>query len=166
MQLLATEPQKVAMKAFADWKKTITLDMLKHEAVAMMLEEVAKKQADNEEAAAGKAATLKWASWMHEGPAAGLGRQHKMSKVAQGWAPTAIAKGRADDMPSLEEEDIDDEDGLSLEGLQEAIAARGEGGGPASTQQEADQEALDWGVSGWQTPPTTSRSGRMTSQMG
>ena len=107
MLALATEPQKAAMKAFAPWKKTITLDMLKHEAGATMLEEVARKHADSEEAAAGKAATLKWISWMHESPAAGLGRQHQMSKVVHGWAPTAIASGRAGDMPNLEEEDID-----------------------------------------------------------
>ena len=109
MLALATEPQKAAMNAFADWKGKITLDMLRHEAVATMLEEVASKQADKEKAAAGKAATLKRVSWMHEGPAVGLGRQHKMSKVAQGWAPLATASGRASDMPSLDEEDIDDD---------------------------------------------------------
>ena len=78
----ATEPQKIAMKNFDDWKKVITLDMLQHDTVAKMLEEAARKQAESEEAAAGKAATKKWISWMHEGPAAGLGRQHKMPKVA------------------------------------------------------------------------------------
>ena len=65
-----------------------------------------------------------------------------MSKVAEGWTPTAIAHGRADDMPDLEEEDVDDEDGLFMEGLQGAIEARREGGAPAGTQQEADDEAF------------------------
>ena len=63
---------------------------------------------------------------MHEGPVAGLGRQHKMSKVSQGRAPTAIAHGKADDMPSLEDEDVDVEDGLSEEQMRKAIEARSE----------------------------------------
>ena len=46
------------------------------------LGEVRGKQAESEEAAAGKAATQKWISWMYEGSAVGLGRQHTMSKVA------------------------------------------------------------------------------------
>ena len=83
LEVLATEPQKAAMRAFTVWRGKLTLNMLRLEAVAAMLQEVASKQADIEEAAAGKAATLKWVSWLHEGPATGLGRQHKMSKVAQ-----------------------------------------------------------------------------------
>ena len=117
LQVLATEPQKAAMQAFAEWRGKLTLGMLDHEPAATLLEEVAIKQAEREEAAAGKAATMKWVRWLHEGLAAGLGRQHKMSKVAQGWAPTATASGRANDMPSLEEEDVDEEDGLSPEQL-------------------------------------------------
>ena len=74
--------QKIAMENFDDWKKAITLDMLQHDTVAKMLEEVARKQAESEEVAAGNAATQKWISWMHGGPAVGLGMQHKMSKVA------------------------------------------------------------------------------------
>ena len=72
------------MKVSGDWREAITLSMMQQEAVSLMLEEVATRQAEREEAAASKAITLKWVSWLHEGPAAGLGRQHRMSKVAQG----------------------------------------------------------------------------------
>ena len=58
--------------------------MLQQDSIAVMFEEVATKQVEKEEPAASKAATLKWVSWLHEGPAVGLGRQHRMSKVAQG----------------------------------------------------------------------------------
>ncbi len=102
-EVLATKEQNDAMKVFGDWREAITLSMLQQDSVATMLEEVATKQADREEAAASKAVTLKWVSWLHEGPAAGLGRQHRMSKVAQGWAPTATACGRASEMPDLED---------------------------------------------------------------
>ena len=100
-QGLATEAQKVAMDSFERWRKTITTDMLRMEVVSLMLEEVARKQAESEEAAASKATTLNWVSWMHEGPAAGSGRQHKMSKVAQGWAPQQSHKTSPRAWPAL-----------------------------------------------------------------
>jgi hypothetical protein len=148
-EVLATREQKEAMKVFSDWRKAISLGMLQHDSVTVMLEDVAVKQADREEAAASKATTLKWVSWLHEGPAAGLGRQHRMSKVAQGWAPTATAGGRDSDMPDLEDGTCDGDDGLSQEELLEAIEDRRENDTPASTQQEADGEALDWGNGQW-----------------
>ena len=82
LQILATEPQKAGLQAFAEWRGKFTLGMLEHEPAATLLEEVAIKQAKREEAAAGKAATLKWVSWLHEGLATGVGRQQKVSKVA------------------------------------------------------------------------------------
>ena len=32
-----------------------------------------------------------WVSWLHNGPAAGLGRQHRMTRVAHGWIPAPVA---------------------------------------------------------------------------
>ena len=32
-----------------------------------------------------------WISWLHDRPAAGLGRQHRMSRVAHGWIPAPVA---------------------------------------------------------------------------
>ena len=65
-EVLATKEQKEAMKVFGDWREAITLGMMQREAVSLMLEEVATKQAEREEAAASKAITLKWFSWLHE----------------------------------------------------------------------------------------------------
>ncbi len=61
-EVLATKEQNDAMKVFGDWREAITLSMLQQDSVATMLEEVATKQADREEAAASKATTLKWVS--------------------------------------------------------------------------------------------------------
>ena len=41
--------------------------------------------------------TRRWLSWLHEGPAAGLGRQHQMSRVAGGWIPSRAAAVKVGD---------------------------------------------------------------------
>ena len=85
-----------------------------------------------------------WTSWLHEGPARGLGRQHKMSRTAQGWIPSA-------------EHQVD----ASSAGDEEEVAAVLMHNGPCpwgkpihittgatcpnSLQQEADAEADQWG---------------------
>ena len=51
-EVLATNEQKEAMKVFGDWRGAITLGMLQRDAVAAMLEDVAIKQAEKEEASA------------------------------------------------------------------------------------------------------------------
>ena len=47
---------------------------------------VAKRAADHDQ----KVSQRNWQSWLREGPAKGLGRQHKVSRVAGGWVPSAI----------------------------------------------------------------------------
>ena len=34
----------------------------------------------------------RWLNWLREGHAAGLGRQHHMSRVAGGWIPSRVAR--------------------------------------------------------------------------
>jgi hypothetical protein len=51
----------------------------------------ARAQAEWHAAADQKRATDSWKSWLHEGPAAGLKRQHHMSRIAAGWVPTVIS---------------------------------------------------------------------------
>lgn len=36
-------------------------------------------------------ARIRWHNWMHEGPAAGLSRQHRFTKTAVGWTRTEVA---------------------------------------------------------------------------
>ena len=40
-------------------------------------------------------ARAKWRSYLHDGPAAGLRRQHRFSKVLGGWVPAEVAKSVA-----------------------------------------------------------------------
>ena len=75
--------------------------MVAHAATTHALRQIAAKTADRLEEEASRRAHLKLVKWMQEGPAAGLGRQHKMSRVATGWIPncpkrelTATTKAR------------------------------------------------------------------------
>ena len=43
-----------------------------------------------------------WSTWLREGPAAGLNRQHRMSRLVTGWVPTTVA------VPVGQEEVADD----------------------------------------------------------
>ncbi len=56
-----------------------------------------------------------------------------------------MASGMANEMPSFEEDGVDDCDGLSQAELQEAIEARNEDDAPGSTHQDANDQALGWG---------------------
>ena len=38
-----------------------------------------------------------WISWLHGGPSAGLGRQHRMTRIALGWIPSPVAAVVDDD---------------------------------------------------------------------
>ena len=45
---------------------------------------------------------LSWSSWLREGPARGLSRQHKMSRVSGGWVPAVVGQ-----TPNLVTEELD-----------------------------------------------------------
>ena len=85
----------------------------------------ALKFAEAAEAEADRASTARFLSWLHEAPAAGLGRQHKLSRVATGWIPS-----RTGEEPDNRNEDHDQNDddevanGLSPQQLAEAITTQ------------------------------------------
>ena len=95
------------------------------------------------------AAVTGFRTWLHDGPAAGLGRQHRYTRTSTGWLPSTLLSSNAaeDDDYSKECDDLaDPSDGeAQLAGIAEAMApsacAR-----PASLQEEAENEALMWGA--------------------
>ena len=91
--------------------------MLETPAWVAILERVARMQAESQEAEASRMARARWISWLNDGPSAGLGRQHKMSRVAIGWVPTAIASGNAEAITATADDGDDDMEGLSEEQL-------------------------------------------------
>ena len=38
-----------------------------------------------------KRSSIAWEKWIHEGPAQGIGKMHRMTKVATGWIPSVVA---------------------------------------------------------------------------
>jgi hypothetical protein len=101
---------------------------------------VAITMAECAERAAGIAATQAFATWLQEGSASGLKRQHLLTRTATGWIP---AKVDAEEVNS--NEDPDELDGLSAA---ELAAVKGVPDGvptPLGAQQTANAERTVWG---------------------
>ena len=118
--------QKVWVKCFAEH--------------AAKIAERAESQADN-------ASTAQFLSWLHEGPATGPGRQHKLSRVATGWIPSRVGdEAEQDDAHIGWDHDDEVMNGLSAEQVAEAIPAQGANTTPLTAQQTVDLEAKEWGT--------------------
>ena len=79
-----------------------------------------------------------WISWLHGGPSAGLGRQHRMTRVAHGWISTPVAAGIVE---------IDPECRDGADDVFELDRADPDGGclvQPLHCQQAVDAEAAKW----------------------
>ncbi len=80
-----------------------------------------------------------WTTWLHEGPAAGLRRQHRMSRVASGWIPAPV--GDAPDPTLSYADDVDE----VHDKLDDAWPSGGRGRlGPLDAQSIAEREKADW----------------------
>ena len=95
-------------------------------------------------------ATASWLSWLEEGPAAGLARQHRLSRVAAGWVPAKVgpvAEYGADD--GAEQWTTAEEECLIAEADTDYVEV------PLDAQQAADAETDKWAIE-WQvgeSPP-------------
>ena len=91
--------------------------------------------------------TRSWLSWLHEGPAAGLGRQHQMSRVAGGWIPSRVAAVKAvDGVRSADPEHSwqQDFEDLSEEYVVQQANTANIVAVPLDKQQTVDLEADEW----------------------
>ena len=77
-----------------------------------------------------------WLSWLHEGPAAGIGRQHRMSRVAGGWIPSAVDHAAFD---RKEDDDLQEDAAESVE-----LRTLDRRAMPLHSQQEVEREARSW----------------------
>ena len=82
--------------------------MLNHDPWIDALRKTALSNAEREEAAAQAISITAWTKWIHEGPAAGLRRQHRFTRVADGWTPTAKSTGTLADVDENDEIDLDE----------------------------------------------------------
>ena len=87
--------------------------MLQHDPWVEALRKTALDNALREEVAAQMMSLVAWTKWIHEGPAAGLRRQHRFSRIADGWIPTAKSSGMLGPVDPMDE--VDDDAGLSTE---------------------------------------------------
>ena len=82
-----------------------------------------------------------WETWLTEGPAKGLSRQHKMSKTTTGWIPTD--KFQIDDIDKeVEVESV--EANLSWDNYQGAGPQACEDGVPGSINHELQSQVHAW----------------------
>ena len=77
-----------------------------------------------------------WRTWLQEGPAKGLGRQHRMSRTVGGWVPSPVGRAATageidDDFAAVVGGDVDLNDGELTEM-------------PLHAQHEVDSEAMTW----------------------
>ena len=121
--------------AFSVWRRWLTPTLLRNNVWTECFAKHAANIDENAETQAERASTARFYNWLHEGPAAGLGRQHKLSRVAIGWI-TSRSGPVTDDGESAQQEGTEDEvmNGLSAERLAEAIA-QGANTMPLSAQQ-------------------------------
>jgi hypothetical protein len=133
------------MVDFGVWNKAITMTQLGNEHVVRMLRDAALQMAVKAEAQADAAATANFRSWLNDGPARGLGRQHKFSRTRVGWIPSPTFKDESDHGG---DDDEAFDDGMSLEVMRSCkIVGEGSSGcvGPMSEQQLVEMEAVEWG---------------------
>ncbi len=82
-----------------------------------------------------------WASWLNDGPAGGLGRQHRFTRVPTGWVPTKAAHG-----PVIPLSGWDEQDKLTSADLRRLILPPRGGPSPLNAQQAVEVEANGWAV--------------------
>ena len=111
----ATPEQLCGFQTFHHWREMITAEMLDHRPWTQALKETALKNACREEVAAQAMSIKAWTKWIHEGPAAGLRRQHRFTRVADGWMPTARSSGKIEEVDHNDEIDLGE--GLTTEQL-------------------------------------------------
>ena len=83
--------------AFRAWMRGISRARVADLPCTAILAATASDTAKRLEAADKRDSDASWRSWLQEGPAKGLRRQHRFSRAATGWVPSAIGHGSYDD---------------------------------------------------------------------
>ena len=126
-------------KAFRWWIRNLDHQVLSSTVVSKIAE--AAKAYD------ARQATRRWLNWLREGSAAGLGRQHHMSRVVGGWIPSRVAMVKVvDDAQGVDPEqswqqdleDLPEEYVVQQANITSTVAF------PLDKQQTVDLEADEW----------------------
>ena len=123
------------------FRSGLTEGMLGCPAALQRLFEIASERAHTLERKAVADAARELSKWLREGPADGLGRQHRLSKTAQGWIPTPVAQ---QELVQLSAEDhVEECTPSQLADIQQRELSR-LGCLPLNVQQVANAEAAVW----------------------
>ena len=141
-QYKATPQQLESFGNFQTWQKAITEGLLGNETWVRALRGMAVANAEKEERAAQQISIMKWVTWIREGPAHGLRRQHRFTRNAGGWSPTEKSTGKVTETDVRDE--LDELEGLGRQGINDLKVQQAAGHIPATAQQEADQQADMW----------------------
>ena len=111
----ATEEQRAAHREFEAWRTVVGRTYLDDNWVDTF-REMALAKAIQQEGQAQKAQFQAWQLWMHEGPAAGLRKQHHFTKVKGGWVESATVQAT-----EISEEELGIKEGVSMWQLRSAV---------------------------------------------
>ena len=126
---------------FIKWRSTLSTSMLQNHLWTQMIRKVAGEMVSTLETEINDRSRADWETWIAEGPARGLSRQHKMSKTATGWIPTE--KFLVDDID--EEVQVEAaETNLSWDNFQGVSPAACDVGVPGSVNQELQSQVYAW----------------------
>ena len=101
--------------AFKTWRTHITPTILRNNIWAGCFAEHAMKFTERAEDQTNRASSIRFLDWLNEGPAAGLGKHHQLSRTATGWMP--LRCGNDEDQPDDHEAKSNEDEavgGLSI----------------------------------------------------
>ena len=107
------------MEPFWAWQAAITSDMLCHMPLVELLRQASGGMTAWFAEYEVNQSILRWQLWVSEGPAKGLRRQHRMSRVANGWIPSGVTD--QEQTYEGEHEHFLGEDGARLTDLQSSV---------------------------------------------
>ena len=134
----ATEAQRDVFAEFEAWRTVVGRTYLNDSWVDIFRNRALEK-VKQQEGQAQRAHLLAWQSWMHEGPADGLRKQHQFTKVEGGWVEAVEIV-----VPQPLEDSQVVEDGVPLFQLQGAPQPAVSVKCPANLQEETDLQARGW----------------------
>ena len=124
---------------FALWQKGVTVDMLWNRPMLQVLLATCNYMAEWCKERQQRLSVANWRTWLEEGPAKGLKRQHRMSRVANGWTPSAVRTVHSDDGVEGDEADL-----VQLVDGDVHSADTRHGPEPITLQMAVDEEATGW----------------------
>ena len=137
---LLPEHLQHAIMVFDLWRGQLRWSGLHYLPAMKVMAEAAGRKAKTEEDAACKQAFHEFLSWLKEGPAYGLRRQHRFTRINSGWQAMKQCGAEGEDHLAQR----DDLDGISESEIVNALIDEEGNTAIASTHREVNQEARAW----------------------